>query len=43
MKRNSFGGAPVTIIATNSSEKRSNYSIDVAAESPDGKTQYATD
>lgn len=36
------GWVTVPVTATNSSEKRSNYAIDVSAESPDGATQLDT-
>ena len=36
-----FGGS-VAVTIKNNSEKRSNYSIDLSAESEDGKIQYGT-
>jgi len=42
LRTNSYGGAEATVRVKNSSEKRSNYSIDLSAVSSDGKTQYAT-
>jgi len=42
IKKSEFGGVTVVVMAKNSSPKRSNYAVDLAAESPDGKTQYAT-
>lgn len=42
LKNDGFGLGEVGVIVTNHSSKRSNYVIDVAIESADGKDQYGT-
>jgi hypothetical protein len=37
-----IGFRAVTVTVTNNSSKRSNYTVDLAIESPDGATQYDT-